>query len=277
MDLKSSVALNNGVAIPWIGFGVFQVKPGDETFRSVSTALKLGYRAVDTAAIYGNEEDVGRAVRESGIPRDEIFITTKVWNGDHGYESTLQAFETSRKKLGLDAVDLYLIHWPVPSRGLYKETWRAMEKLYRDGAVRAIGLSNFQLPHIEDLLQKAEVVPVINQVEFHPFLYQADLLRGCEKRNIRLEAWSPLTRGRFFDNPVIQDVARRNGRSPAQVLIRWCLQHEVVVLPRSTREDHIRENGEVFDFTLSNEDMARLNALNEGTRIGPDPDTFTGL
>jgi methylglyoxal/glyoxal reductase len=274
MDLTSTVTLNNGVRIPWVGFGVFQVEPGEETYRSVATALEAGYRAVDTAALYGNEADVGRAVRESGLSREEVFVTTKVWNDMQGYEPALKAFESSRKKLDLDPIDLYLIHWPCPAQDRYRDTWKAMSRLYADGAVRSIGVSNFTIGQLETLMDSSDVVPVVNQVEFHPFLYQADLLAFCREHHIRLEAWSPLTRGRSLGNPVIQEVARGHGRSPAQVLIRWCLQHEVVVLPRSTKEAHIRENADVFDFELSGQEMERLDGLNEGARIGPDPERF---
>jgi diketogulonate reductase-like aldo/keto reductase len=276
MDLRSSVELNNGLAIPWVGFGVFQVPPGEVTYRSVTMALEAGYRHVDTASIYGNEKSVGEAIRASGVPREELFITTKVWNDDQGYEKTLKAFEASRARLGLDRIDLYLIHWPMPSRGLFKDTYRALEKLYRDGLVRSIGVSNFLVHHLEELLKTAEVKPVINQVEFHPLLFQPKLLDFCRRNDIRLEAWSPLTRGRFLDHTVIRGIAERLGKTPAQVLLRWDLQHEVVTLPRSTKENHIKENARIFDFELSDEDMKALNSLDEGRRIGPNPDVFAG-
>lgn len=271
MDRFSKAKLNNGVEIPWIGFGVFQVPPGEITYRSVIMALEEGYRAVDTASAYQNEEDVGRAIRDSGLPSGEVFVTTKLWNADQGYESTLKAFKASRKRLGLD-IDLYLIHWP--GKDKFKESYKAMEKLYRDGEVRAIGVSNFLVHHLEELLKDAEIKPVINQVEFHPFLLQPDLLKYCKKNDIQLEAWSPLTRGKFLDHPVIQEIAKAHGKSPAQVLIRWDLQHEVVTLPRSTKREHIRENIAVFDFELTDDEMKRLDALDSGTRVGPHPDTF---
>jgi diketogulonate reductase-like aldo/keto reductase len=207
------------------------------------------------------------------VSEGEIFITTKVWNTDQGYDSTLRAFRESSKKLSLKKkIDLYLVHWPVT--GKYKETWRALEKLYNDGEVRAIGVSNFKIHHLEDLLQEAQITPVVNQVEFHPFLYQEDLLEYCTRRNIFLEAWSPLTRARYLDQEVITEIARAHGRTPAQVLLRWDLQHRVITIPRSTSEEHIRENGQIFDFELSDEEMKRLDGLNNGTRVGPDPDTF---
>jgi diketogulonate reductase-like aldo/keto reductase len=272
MNIESTVRLNNGVEMPWIGFGVFQVEPGQQTYDSVSIALRTGYRAVDTATIYENEKAVGRAISDSGIPREEIFVTTKVWNSDQGYDSTLKAFQASKKRLGLETVDLYLIHWP--GRDRFRETWKALEKLHGDGEVRAIGVSNFLVHHLEELMEDAEITPVVDQVEFHPFLLQPELLSHCKKNGIVLEAWSPLTRGRFLDNEVIVDIARSHGKSPAQVLIRWDLQHEVITLPRSTREAHIRENADVFDFALTDDEMKRLDALDSGTRIGPNPDTF---
>ncbi len=272
MDLRSTVRLNNGVSIPWVGFGTFKIPPGEQTYRSVRLALEAGYRSIDTASFYHNEADVGAAIRDSGIRREEIFVTTKVWNDEHGYENALRAFQASKERLGLERIDLYLIHWPV--RGRYRETWRALEKLYRDGEVRAIGVSNFLVHHLEDLLQGAEVRPVLDQVEFHPFLFAADLLEYCRRQEVQLEAWSPLTRARFLDHPVLVETARAHGKTPAQVLLRWALQHQVVILPRSTQEGHIRENGAIFDFELSGPEMARLDALHSGTRIGPDPDQF---
>ncbi len=274
MISTSTVALNNGVQMPQIGFGVFQIPPGQKTCDAVRTALQLGFRAVDTATAYGNEESVGRAIKDSGIDPEEVFVTTKLWIPDHGYDNTLRAFEESRKKLGLDKLDLYLIHWP--AKADFSETWRALERLYKEGRIRAIGVSNFLSHHLETLLETAEVTPAVNQIEFHPFNVQPELLEFCRNHKIQVEAWSPLVRGQFFDHPLIAGIAEQHGRSPAQVLIRWDLQHEVVTIPRSTREAHIRENCEVFDFELSAEDMTRLDALDEGRRIGPDPDTFVG-
>ena len=274
MVSTSTVALNNGVQMPQIGFGVFQIPPGRKTCDSVRTALQLGYRAVDTATAYGNEESVGRAIKDSGIDPEEVFVTTKLWIPDHGYDNTLRAFEESRKKLGLDKLDLYLIHWP--AKADFSDTWRALERLYKDGRIRAIGVSNFLSHHLETLLETAEVTPAVNQIEFHPFNVQPELLEFCGSHKIQVEAWSPLVRGQFFDHPLIAEIAEQHGHSPAQILIRWDLQHEVVTIPRSTREAHIRENCEVFDFELSAEDMTRLDALDEGRRIGPDPDTFVG-
>jgi diketogulonate reductase-like aldo/keto reductase len=273
MDLTSTVRLNNGVEMPWVGFGTFKSEPGTATEQAVTWALEIGYRHVDTAAAYGNEADVGRAVRASGIERSKVFITTKVWNADQGYEQTLRAFEESSRKLGLDAVDLYLIHWPVPGR--FVDTWRAMEKLYADGRVRAIGVSNFKVHHLEELAKTATVPPAVNQVEFHPFLLQPELLAYDLAKGIRHEAWSPLTRGRSLDDPVIARVARAHGRSPAQVLLRWDLQHGVVTIPKSVHRERIAENAALFDFELAPAEMASIDGLDTGIRIGPDPDHIT--
>ena len=270
----NTTILNNDVQIPRVGFGVFQIPPGEKTYESVRTALRLGYRAVDTAAAYGNEESVGRAIAESEVDAGDVFVTTKLWTTDHGYDKALKAFEVSRKKLKRDTVDLYLIHWP--AKADFADTWRAFERLYRDGQVRAIGVSNFLIHHLETLLNSAEITPAVNQIEFHPFNVQPELLGFCRKHKIQVEAWSPLGRGRFLDHPLIAEIAGKHGRSAAQTLVRWDLQHEVITIPRSTREAHIRENAEVFDFQLSEEDMRRLDALDEGKRIGPDPDSFTG-
>ena len=273
MDLTSTVRLNNGVAMPWVGFGTFKSEPGKVTEQAVAWALEAGYRHIDTAAVYGNEADVGRAVRASGIARSQVFVTTKVWNADQGYERTLRAFEESSRKLGLGVIDLYLVHWPV--KGAFADTWRALEKLYAEGRIRAIGVSNFKVHHLEELAKTASVLPAVNQVEFHPFLLQADLLAYDQAKGIRHEAWAPLARGRAFTDPVIARIARAHGRSPAQVLLRWDLQHGVVTIPKSVHRDRIAENAALFDFELTPEDMRAIDALDTGTRIGPDPDNIT--
>ncbi|MDI3328303.1 MAG: aldo/keto reductase [Alicyclobacillaceae bacterium] len=270
--ISECATLHNGVKMPWLGLGVYKAREGGEVEGAVRTAIAAGYRSIDTAAFYQNEAGVGRAVRESGIPREEVFLTTKVWNSDQGYETTLRAFETSRKKLGVDYVDLYLIHWPV--KGKYRETWRALEKLYEDGWVRAIGVSNFQIHHLEDLMKDCRIVPMINQVEYHPRLTQEDLFRFCRKHGIQPEAWSPLMRGRILDHPTVVELAGRYGKTPAQIILRWDLEHGVVTIPKSVREERIRENADIFDFALSPEDVARLDALNRNERVGPDPDHF---
>jgi diketogulonate reductase-like aldo/keto reductase len=272
LNLQSRVKLHNGVEMPWFGLGVYKAQEGGEVEQAVRTALACGYRSIDTAAFYQNEEGVGRAIKDSGVPRDEVFVTTKVWNTDQGYESTLRAFEESRRKLGLDVIDLYLIHWPVP--GKFRDTWRALEKLYKDGYVRAIGVSNFHIHHLENLFEVCEIRPMVNQVEYHPYLTQKPLKAFCEQHQIRLEAWSPLMRGRVLDDPVITEIARAHGKTPAQVVLRWDLQNGVITIPKSVHEDRIRSNADIFDFELSAEEMARIDALNRNERCGPDPDNF---
>lgn len=271
-SLTAKVKLNNGVEMPWFGLGVWQVKDGEEAKDSVKAALKAGYIGIDTAAAYKNEKSVGEAIRESGLNREDLFITSKVWNGDQGYDETLAAFDATMEKLGLDVLDLYLIHWPV--KGKYKDTWRAMEKLYQDGRIRAIGVSNFQPHHLDDLLADAEVVPTVNQVEFHPLLTQSELLNYCAQKGIQVEAWSPLAQGRLFDNEVVKGLADKYGKSPAQILLRWVLDKGVVVLTRSVKESRIVENADLFDFALTPEDVTALEALNKNERTGPDPDNF---
>jgi diketogulonate reductase-like aldo/keto reductase len=272
MDLASTVRLNNGVAMPQLGLGVFQSEPGRVTEQAVRWALEIGYRHIDTAAFYDNEGDVGKAVRESGVPREKVFITTKVWNADQGFESTLKAFDRSRKKLDVDAVDLFLIHWPV--KGMYRETWRALEKLYAEGKVRAIGVSNFLVHHLEDIVKDGSVPPAVNQVEFHPFLMQKDILSYDARMKIQPEAWAPLTRTRSFDNPVVVSLARKYGRTPAQIILRWDLQIGVVTIPKSVHRERIEENSRIFDFALDQADVDALSALDTGTRIGPNPDAI---
>lgn len=270
-NVASTVKLNNGVDMPQFGLGVWRVKEGSQVVDSVKAAIAAGYRSIDTAAAYGNEEGVGQAIRESGVPREELFITTKVWNSEQGYESTLAAFEDSRRKLGLDYLDLYLIHWPV--KGKYKDTWRALEKLYADGNVRAIGVSNFHPHHLDDLLADAKVVPAVDQVELHPLLNQAELRRYCEGKGIRVEAWSPLMQGNL-DHPVLTELSVKYGKSPAQVILRWHLQRGIIVIPKSVTESRIQENARLFDFELSETDMARIDGINENRRFGSDPDNF---
>jgi diketogulonate reductase-like aldo/keto reductase len=270
--LNDTVTLNNGVKMPRLGLGVWQMDEGGEVEQAVGAALKFGYRSIDTAAAYGNEVGVGKAVRESGIPREYLFITTKLWNADQGYDSTLRAFEGSLKKLGMDYVDLYLIHWPV--RGKYLETWRAFETLYKEGRVRAIGVSNFHTHHLKDILDRFTVVPAVNQVELHPLLAQKELRAFCARHGIQIEAWSPLMQGRL-NIPAIVDIAKKHGKTPAQVVIRWDLQQNIVTIPKSVHPDRIRSNAEVFDFELSEEDMAAIDALDSGHRFGSNPDYFS--
>ncbi len=273
MDLRSTTTLNNGVKMPWVGFGVFQSEEGPEVENAVRWALEAGYRHIDTASFYENERGVGKAIAESGVPRDELFVTTKVWNTEQGYEQTLKAFDRSRAKLQLDVVDLYLVHWPL--KASFKETWRALEKLYADGKVRAIGVSNFLPHHLQDLMNDFDVVPAVDQVEWHPFVFQKELYEFCKAKGIQQEAWSPLTRGKFLDDPVIGKIAEAHDKSPAQVLLRWDLQHGVVTIPKSVHQERIIENSQIFDFELSADEMTRLDGLDSDTRIGPHPDQMS--
>ncbi|AKM17865.1 Glyoxal reductase [[Flavobacterium] thermophilum] len=270
--LQDCATLHNGVKMPWVGLGVYKVKEGEEVRSAVRTALEIGYRHVDTAAFYENEEGVGQAIRESGIPREQVFVTTKVWNTDQGYETTLKAFDKSLKKLGFDYVDLYLVHWPV--KGKYKETYKALEKLYKDGYVRAIGVSNFQIHHLQDVLADCEIKPMVNQVEYHPRLTQKELQAFCRENGIQLEAWSPLMRGEILTEPTIVEIGKKYGKTPAQVVLRWDLQHGVVTIPKSVTPARIKENADIFDFSLTDEEMKQIDALNLNKRVGPDPDNF---
>jgi 2,5-diketo-D-gluconate reductase A len=269
-----TLRLNNGVEMPQLGFGVFLV-PADEVVEPVRAALEAGYRLIDTAKLYGNEEGVGRAIRESGVPRDQVFVTTKVWNSDHGYDATLRAFDDSQKRLGLDVVDLYLIHWPTPQRDLYVETWRALEQLYADGRVRAIGVSNFNVAHLQRLLDETTVVPAVNQIELHPGFPQEQLREFGNRHGIVTESWSPLGRGHgLLESPVVTAIAEAHGKTPAQVVLRWHLQLGCVVIPKSMHVERIKENFDVFDVVLTDAEMATLSALTEPGRVGPDPDEF---
>ncbi|MGW2697014.1 aldo/keto reductase [Streptomyces sp. NPDC001296] len=268
------IILNNGVEMPQLGFGVWQV-PDDEAESAVATALEAGYRSIDTAAIYGNEEGVGKAVATSGIPRQDLFITTKLWNRDHGYDSTLRAFDTSLTKLGLEYVDLYLIHWPLPSRGTFVDTYKALEAIYADGRAKAIGVSNFLPEHLRTLIEETSVIPAVDQIELHPHLQQHAAREYHAEQGIATEAWSPLGQGKgLLEVPAIVAIAQKHNRTPAQVVLRWHLQLGNVVIPKSVTPSRIRENIDVFDFTLDTEDMAAISALNEDRRIGPDPATF---
>jgi 2,5-diketo-D-gluconate reductase A len=269
-----TLRLNNGVEIPQVGFGVFLI-PETETKTAVATALRAGYRHIDTAKLYQNEAEVGEAIAESGIAREDIFVTTKVWNSEQGYEPALASFEASMDRLGLDVLDLLLIHWPVPELDRYVETWHAFEKLYADGRVRAIGVSNFHVPHLQRLLEESSVVPAVNQIELHPQLPQPELREFHAQHEIVTEAWSPLARGgAVLSDETVTAIADRVGKSPAQVVLRWSLQLGNVVLPRSVTPSRIAENLELFDFSLTDEDLAALAGLADDERIGPNPDTF---
>lgn len=266
-----TVTLNNGVEIPQLGFGVFQV-PDAETTAAVSAALEAGYRSIDTAAIYGNETGVGRALADSGIDRGDLFVTTKLWNSDQGYDATLEAFDASLAKLGLDYVDLYLIHWPTPARDLYRESWKAIEKLLADGRIRAAGVSNFQAAHLERLIAGSDLVPAVNQVELHPGLQQSELRAAHARLGIATEAWSPLAQGAVLEDEAITTIAARHGKSPAQVVLRWHLQLGNVVIPKSVTPARIRENLDVFDFALTDDEMTAIAGLDRDLRTGPHPD-----
>ncbi|HEX2130934.1 MAG TPA: aldo/keto reductase [Actinophytocola sp.] len=269
-----TVTLNNGVTMPQLGFGVFQV-PNDETAAAVSEALAAGYRSIDTAKVYGNETGVADALRGSGVARQDLFVTTKLWNDDQGYDSTLRAFDASATRLGLEYVDLYLIHWPAPSADRYVESWRALEKLLADGRVRAVGVSNFQPAHLRRLFDETGTVPAVNQIELHPYLQQAELRELHAARGIATEAWSPLAKGgELLAEPVVTELAERHGRTPAQVVLRWHLTLGNVVIPKSVTPSRIRENLDVFGFDLAEEDLAALSTLDRGHRTGPDPDDF---
>lgn len=276
LHLQSTTKLYNGVDMPWLGLGVFKVEEGSELVEAVKAAIKHGYRSIDTAAIYGNENGVGKgiheALAENNLRREDLFITSKVWNSDQGYEETLAAYEASLSKLGLDYLDLYLIHWPVA--GKYKDTWRAMEKLYEEGRVKAIGVSNFHVHHLKDLLLEARIKPMVNQVEFHPYLTQNELYSYTREQGIQLEAWSPLMQGELLNQPVLQAIADNHGKSVAQVILRWDLQKGVVTIPKSTKAHRIMENASLFDFELTSSEMEQINALNQDRRVGPDPDHF---
>jgi diketogulonate reductase-like aldo/keto reductase len=265
LTLQSTMRLNNGVTVPVLGLGTLHGH-GKNLIEAMLFAFDLGYRHFDTAKAYENEHDVGLAIRKSGIPRDEIFVTTKLWNTDHGYDHALAAVEASLRRLGVDYADLYLVHWPVS--GQRPETWRAMETLYRAGKARAIGVSNYTERHLTELLASADIVPAVNQIEYSPFLYQRSLQAFCEARGIRIEAWSPLTRGLKLNEPRLNTIASQYAKTPAQILLRWGLQHDVIEIPKALMPAHLQENAALFDFTIAPRDMAALDALDEGLRTG---------
>ena len=270
-DLQGTFQLNNGVEMPYFGLGVYLSKDGNEVINAVKTALNHGYRHVDTASIYHNESGVGEGIKQSNVARENVFLVSKVWNSDQGYDSTLKAFDESLKRLGTDYLDLYLIHWP---KELSKETWRAMERLYRENRIRAIGISNFLKHHIEDLLKEAEIVPMVNQMEFHPYLVQQELVDFCQSKGIQYEAWSPLMQGHIFGLDVMKDLSAKYNKSIAQIVLRWDLQKGVVTIPKSSKEERIIANANLFDFELDEGDVKLLDGLNQGKRFGPDPDNF---
>ncbi|PJZ59368.1 aldo/keto reductase [Leptospira barantonii] len=267
--LNQSVVLNNGISMPIFGLGVWKTKSGKECTEAVLNALEAGYRHIDTAKIYSNEEDVGKAIRESGIPRKEIFITTKLWNADQGSDKTRKALESSLTKLGIDQVDLYLIHFPVTSKRM--DSWKELEKAYHDKLCRSIGVSNYTISHLAELLKDSQITPAVNQVEYHPFLNQVDLFDYCKKHKIQLEAYSPLAHGQKIEDPKIAQIAKKYGKTPAQILIRWAIEQDIVVIPKSVKKERIIENSKVFDFKISEADMKTLNSLDENFRTCWDP------
>lgn len=274
MNEIPSLKLNNDIQIPSVGFGTWQLKDGKEVEAAVSEALRVGYRLIDTAKIYGNEKGVGEAISVSEVPREEIFVTTKLWNGDQGYETALRAFDASLERLGLNYIDLYLIHWPGGSDR--KAAWRALCEIYKSGRAKAIGVSNYTVRHLEELLASSDVIPTVNQVEFHPFLYdtQKPLLEFCAKNKIIVEAYSPLAHAHRMNDPVLSDTAGRLGKTNAQVMLRWCVQHGTVPIPKSTNPSRIKENLDVFDFEISAKDMEDINALSQNLRTTWNPENM---
>ncbi|KUM30098.1 2,5-diketo-D-gluconic acid reductase [Arthrobacter sp. EpRS66] len=270
-----TITLNNGVEMPQVGFGVFQV-PNEETTAAVSAALKAGYRSIDTAAIYGNEEGVGKALAQSGIAREELFITSKIWISDLGYEQTLEAFDASLERLGLDYLDLFLIHWPAPEKDLYVETWKALEKLYAEKKIRAIGVSNFQPAHLDKLIAEGTIVPAVNQVELHPALQNREVIAFNAEHGIATEAWSPLAQGAMLTDETILAIADAHKVTAAQVILRWHLQQGRVIIPKSVTESRIIANLDLFCFELTSDELDSIDALDRGGRTGPNPDTFNG-
>lgn len=272
-----NVTLNNGLEMPLIGYGVFRVPEGDDLAEAVKTAIAKGYRSIDTAQVYRNEESVGRGIRaaidEGLVTREELFVTSKVWNDGLSYEETLAAYDSSLEKLGLDYLDLYLVHWPGIDTN-YINVYKALEKIYQDGRVRSIGVSNFHVHHLENLLKETSVVPVINQIEFHPHLIQEEVRAYCKEKEIQVEAWSPLMNGSLLEESLIQQLASKYGKTPAQIVLRYDVQHGVVTIPKTMTPARMTENLTVFDFALAEEEMAQLDALNDGLRCGPDPEKF---
>lgn len=272
MNLSSTRTLHNGVKMPIMGLGVWKVDNGEEASNAVKWALQAGYRMIDTAAAYKNEEGVGHGIKASGVAREEIFVTTKVWNSDQGYEKTLKAYDDSLQRLNLDYVDLYLIHWPVA--GQFVDTWRAMEQLYKEGRVRAIGVCNFHQHHLEELMKTAEIKPMVNQIELHPQLTQEPLRSYCREQEIEVEAWSPLGQGKLLQDPVLVGIGERYQKTAAQVILRWDIQKQIITIPKSVNHDRILQNADIFDFELSSEELAKIDALNKNARFGADPDDF---
>ena len=272
MNLQATKKLANGAEMPYLGLGVYKMTDRDETLQAITTALDLGYRAIDTASLYYNEEEVGEAIRHSSVPREDIFVTTKVWNSDQGYDNTLRAFETSLKKLGMDYADLYLTHWPV--EGKYLDTYRAIERLYDEKLIRVTGVSNHHEHHLKEILATCNIAPMVNQIEVHPYLNQEPLRAFCEQQQIAVTAWSPLGRGHVLNDKTIIRIADEYNVSPAQIILRWHLQNDVIIIPKSVKASRIKENSQLYHFELTNETMQQLNALNRNERFGQNPDNF---
>ncbi|GAB2534082.1 aldo/keto reductase [Gracilibacillus alcaliphilus] len=272
MGLTSTLTLNNGTKIPAIGLGVYKAEAGEEVYQAVRSALELGYRHIDTASLYANEEGVGQAIKDSGIPRDEIFVTTKVWNDEQGFQETKAAFARSLERLQMDYVDLYLVHWPVP--GKFIETYQALEDIYREDQAKAIGVSNFEPHHLEALLKEARVIPAVNQIELHPQLQQQHIREFCAKHDILIEAWAPLGKAQYFDHPTLQELANKYQKKPSQIIIRWQYQSGIITIPKSVRKARQQENVDIFDFALSKEDIAKIEAMDANQRLGQHPDEF---
>lgn len=264
--------LQNGVEMPYLGLGVYKMEDPEEALQAITKALELGYRAIDTAALYHNEEQVGEAIRTSNIPREEIFVTTKVWNSDQGYDETLRAFETSLKKLGLEYVDLYLTHWPVKEK--YLQTYRAIERLYEEKLIRVPGVSNHHAHHLEKIFANANTVPMVNQVECHPYLQQEELRAFCKKHHIAVTAWAPIGKGRILQDETLIGLAKKYGKTPAQIILRWHYQEDTITIPKSVTPSRIEENMQIFDFELSSEDMLKIKSINKNERFGQNPDHF---
>ena len=272
LNLQSKKTLANGVEMPRLGLGVYKMTEPAEAVEAMTAALGAGYLAIDTASLYGNEVQVGEAVRASGVKREDLFITSKVWNTDQGYDETLRAFEKTLENLKMDYLDLYLTHWPV--EGKFTDTYRAIERLFEEKLIRVPGVSNHHRHHLEAVFAKANVKPMVNQIELHPYLSQEPLREFCQEEKIAVTAWSPLARGKLLEEPVVKRIAESHGKAPAQVVIRWHLQHDIIVIPKSVRPERVRSNADVFDFTLSDEDMQQLDALNRNERTGKDPDNM---
>jgi len=273
MNSTSKTTLNNGIKMPWLGLGVFQSQEGNEVINAVKVALNNGYKSIDTAAIYQNEKGVGTAIQESKVAREEIFLTSKVWNSEQGYATTMAAFEKSLEKLQTNYLDLYLIHWPKGEKSI--DTWKALEELYAKGKIKAIGISNFLVHHLDDFLPHCKVIPAVNQVEFHPELIQPELLSYCQNKGIQLEAWSPIMKGKVNSIPLLQELAAKYDKTPVQIVLRWDIQKGVVTIPKSVTNERIISNADIFDFELTPDDIKKIDSLDKNKRIGPHPDNIS--